>query len=85
MKIKQTGILRGKERKEGRNRHAKLNTGRVRRFVYIKDLLQEEKNSRKSKQRNKCRKNNCRFKKLEVKKEERKKKKKVPQNCKCPT
>ena len=48
-------MLRGKKRK---NRYAKLNRGRLRRFIYIKDLLQGDKNSKKSKQRNKCRKNN---------------------------
>jgi len=58
-----------------KNRYAKLNRGRWRRFIYIKDVLQEEKNSRKSKQRNKCRKNNYRFKKLEIKKEKKKRKK----------
>ena len=79
MKIKQTDILRGRERKERRNRHAKLNTGRVRRFVYIKDLLQGEKNSRKGKQRNTCRKNIIGLRK---KKKGRKKKRKIPQNYK---
>ena len=73
MKIKLTNMLRRKERN---NRYAKLNRGRWGRFIYIKDLLQEGKNSRKSKQRNKCRKNNYRFKKLEVKKKKRKKKEK---------
>ena len=37
-------------------------------YIYIKDQLQGEKNSRKNKQRNKCRKNNNRFKKLKLKK-----------------
>ena len=39
-------MLRGKERK---NRYAKLNGARWRRFIYIKDLVQVEKNSRKHK------------------------------------
>ena len=34
MKIKLTSMLRGKKRK---NRYAKLNRGRKRRFIYIKD------------------------------------------------
>jgi len=51
-----------KDRKE-RNRYAKLNRDRYRRFIHIKDKLQGEKNSGKSKQRNKCRKN-ISFKKL---------------------
>ena len=33
MKTKVTNVLRGKERK---NRYAKLNRGRLRRFIYIK-------------------------------------------------
>ena len=37
MKTKPTNMLRGKERK---NRYAKLNRGRWRRFIYIKDQLQ---------------------------------------------
>ena len=37
MKIKLTNILRGNERKERKNRYGKLNRGRWRRFVYIKD------------------------------------------------
>ena len=38
MKIKLTNTLRGKERKKKRkNRYAKLNRGRERRFIYIKD------------------------------------------------
>ena len=36
-------------------------------FIYIKDYLQGEKNSRKSNQRNKCRKNIIGFKKLKIK------------------
>ena len=63
MKIKLTNMLRGKERK---NRYAKLNRGRWKRFIYIKDQLQGEKN-RKGKQRNKCRKIYSRFKKLKIK------------------
>ena len=39
------------------NRYAKLNRGRRKKFIYIKDELQGEKNSREGKQRNKCRKN----------------------------
>ena len=39
MKIKLTNTLRGKERKKKKrkNRYAKLNRGRERRFIYIKD------------------------------------------------
>ena len=37
MKIKLTSMLRGKERKKRQNRYAKLNRGRYRRFIYIKD------------------------------------------------
>ena len=58
MKIKLRNMLRGKERKKRKNRHAKLNGGRYRRFIYFKNKLQGEKNRRKSKQRNKCRKDN---------------------------
>ena len=36
-KRKLTNMLRGKERKKRKNRYAKLNTGRRRRFIYIKD------------------------------------------------
>ena len=36
MKIKLTNMLRGKERK-GKNSYAKLNRGRLRRFIYIED------------------------------------------------
>ena len=64
MKIKLTNMLRGKERQ---NRYAKLNRGRWRKFIYIKDELQGEKNSREGKQRNKCRKNIISFKKLKIK------------------
>ena len=69
MKIKLTNICweERKERKEKRNRYAKLNTCRVRRFIYIKDLLQGEKNSRKGKQMNNCRKNIIGFQKLKIK------------------
>ena len=42
-------MLRGKERKERKNRFAKLNKGRWRRFTYIKEELQGGKNSRKGK------------------------------------
>ena len=55
-------MLRKKERKKRKNIYAKLNRDRLRRFIYIKHQLQGEKNSRKSKQRNKCRKHNSRFK-----------------------
>ena len=48
MKTKLANILRGKERKERKNRYAKLNRGKWR-FIYIKDKLQGEKNSRKAK------------------------------------
>ena len=40
MKVKLTNILKGKERKERdkrKNRYAKLNRGRERRFIYVKD------------------------------------------------
>ena len=37
MKTKLTNMLRGKERKKRKNRYAKLNRGRLRRFIYIKD------------------------------------------------
>ena len=37
MKIKLTNMLRGKERKKRKSRNAKLNTGRKRIFIYIKD------------------------------------------------
>jgi len=37
MKRKLTNMLRGKERKERKNRYAKLSKGRSRRFIYIKD------------------------------------------------
>ena len=70
-------MLRGKEkRKERKNRYAKLNRGRKRRFTYTEDELKGEKNSRESKQRNKCRKNIIGLKnqKLKFKKREKKKK-----------
>ena len=41
--------MRGKARKKRKSRYAKLNGGRCRRFIYVKDKLQGEKNSRKSK------------------------------------
>jgi len=37
MKIKLTNMLRGKERKKRKSIYAKLNRGRKRRFIYIKD------------------------------------------------
>ena len=38
MKTELTNMLRGKEkRKERKNRYAKLNRGRKRRFIYVKD------------------------------------------------
>ena len=37
MKIKLRNMLRGKERKKRKNRYAKLNRGRERRFIYDKD------------------------------------------------
>ena len=37
MKIKVTNMLIGKETNERKNRYAKLNRGRYRRFIYIKD------------------------------------------------
>ena len=46
-------------------------------------LTARGKNSRKSKQRDKCRKNNNRFKKLKLKKE-RGKQRKTPQKWKSP-
>ena len=39
MKTKLANMLRGTERKERKNRYAKLNRGRWR-FIYIKDTLQ---------------------------------------------
>jgi len=45
--------------------------------------LQGEKNSRKSKQRNKCRKYNNRFEKLKIEKEKRKKKGKLHRTAKA--
>ena len=41
MKTKLTNMLRGKERKKRKNRHAKLNRGRERRFIYVKELQGE--------------------------------------------
>ena len=37
VKMKLTNKLRGKERKKRKNRYAKLNRGRQRIFIYIKD------------------------------------------------
>ena len=37
MKIKLTNMLRGKEKRKRKNRYAKLNRGRKRRFIYIND------------------------------------------------
>ena len=37
MKTKLTNLLKGKERKKKKRRYAKLNRGRKRRFIYIKD------------------------------------------------
>ena len=37
MKIKLTNMFKGKEGKKRKNRYAKLYTGRLRRFIYIKD------------------------------------------------
>ena len=38
MKSKLTNMLRGKEeKKKGKNRYEKLNRGRWKRFIYIKD------------------------------------------------
>ena len=37
VKTKLTNMLRGKERKKIKNRYAKLNRGRWKRFIYIKD------------------------------------------------
>ena len=37
MKTKLTNMLREKERKKRKNRYAKLNKGKCRRFIYIKD------------------------------------------------
>ena len=37
MKTKLANMLRGTERKERKNRYAKLNRGTRRRFIYIKD------------------------------------------------
>ena len=54
-----------KEKKERKNSYAKLNRGRWR-FIYIEDELQVEKNSRKGKQRNKCRKNIIGLRKLKL-------------------
>ena len=55
--------------------YANLNRGRWRISIHIKDSLQGEKNSRRSKQRIKCRKNIIGFKRLKIKIIERGKKK----------
>ena len=73
---KLTNMLRLKERKKRKDRHAKLNRGRWRRFIYIKD--KGEKNSRKSKQRINVEKI------IGLKIKIKKKKKKPPQNYKSP-
>ena len=41
MKTKLTNMLRGKERKKRKYRYAKLNRGRERRFIYVKELQGE--------------------------------------------
>ena len=66
-KKKLTNILRGKERKKRKKEQIYKVKQRQMKFIYIKDYLQGEKNSRKSNQRNKCRKNIIGFKKLKVK------------------
>ena len=38
MKTNLTNMFRGKERKKRKNRYARLNRGRWRTFIYIKDL-----------------------------------------------
>ena len=55
-------MLRGKEKKKRKKEQICKVKQRQIRFIYIKDQLQGEKNSRKSKQGNKRRKNNNRFK-----------------------
>ena len=57
MKAKQTNKYGEKKEKKERI-DTKLNRGRSRKFIYVKDQLQWENNSRKGKQRNKCGKNN---------------------------
>ena len=47
MKTKLTNMLKGKERK---NTHAKLNRGRRRSFMHLKDELQGKSNSKKGEQ-----------------------------------
>ena len=56
-KLKITNILRLKERKKRKKEQICKVKQRQIRFIYIKDQLQGEKNSRKDKQKNKCRKN----------------------------
>ena len=63
MKIKLTNMLGGKERKERKNRYAKLNRGRWR-SIYIKDYLQGERTVGKAKKGINVEKN--RFKKLKL-------------------
>ena len=63
MKTKLRNVLRGKKRKK--EQICQAYGYRYRRFIYIKDELQGEKKSRKSKQRNKCRRNG-KFKKLKI-------------------
>ena len=60
-------MLRGKERKKRNKEQICKVKQRYMKFIYIKDYLQGEKNSRKSNQRNKCIKNIISFKKLKVK------------------
>ena len=43
MKARLINTLTGKEKKKRNNRYAKLNSGRWRRSIYIKDYLQGEK------------------------------------------
>ena len=43
MKTKLTNMLKGKERKKRKKGYVKLNRGRWRRSIYIKDYLQGEK------------------------------------------
>ena len=61
-----------------KKRYAKLNRGRLRWCTYIKDQLQGEKNSRKGKQRKRCRKNIIGLKKLKLFTREREKKENSP-------
>ena len=61
MKAKLTNMLRGKERKKRKKEQIYKVKQRQMKFIYIKDYLQGEKNSRKSKERNKFGKNKNRF------------------------